>query len=63
MTYRAEREAKLAELLKDLTQEGRCQFDHEGYCQEHDWFTSARPCPHGRAQQALEAYQLTGVLL
>lgn len=57
------REAKLAKLLEALAQEGRCELDHEGYCQAHDWLSSARPCPHGEAQGVLEAYRVTGRLL
>lgn len=39
---------ELRELVKELTDSGPCQYDHEDQCQGHS--LHYRPCPHGRAQ-------------
>lgn len=54
---RREAEAQAATLLgvlEDLADmEGKCSFDHHGFCQEHSWFRTEPKCPHARAQAAL----------
>jgi len=36
-----------------LIEEGPCQPDHHGYCQEHYWFETEPVCPHARAKHLL----------
>lgn len=48
---------QLAELVKDLYDDGECDLDHHGYCQAHLWFNSDSDCPHPRAIVALSSYQ------
>lgn len=41
------------ELISDLTDDTKCSYDREGYCQTHD--VGSRPCAHERAQRLLAA--------
>lgn len=50
-----EREARLRQLVRDMTDPGACWFDHHGGCQEHGYL-SLKPgelCPHAEAKQLL----------
>ncbi|GGJ55830.1 hypothetical protein GCM10007173_13330 [Glutamicibacter ardleyensis] len=50
-----EREAKMRQLIRDLTDPGKCWFDHNGGCQEHGYLTlePGELCPHAEATQLL----------
>lgn len=47
----AERVPGLLDLIAELTDTDRCEYDHHGYCQTHG--LHADPCPHGRAKALL----------
>ena len=50
-----EREAHLRQLVRDMTDPGKCWFDHHGGCQEHGYL-DLKPgelCPHAEAKQLL----------
>ena len=50
-----EREAQLRQLVRDMTDPGKCWFDHHGGCQEHGYL-DLKPgelCPHTEAKQLL----------
>lgn len=50
-----EREAQLRQLIRDMTDPGKCWFDHHGGCQEHGYL-DLKPgelCPHAEAKQLL----------
>jgi len=38
----------LRTLVRELTDDGKCDYDHNDYCQSHSLHD--RPCPHGRAK-------------
>lgn len=50
-----EREAKMLMLIRDLTDPGKCWFDHHGGCQEHGYLTlkPGELCPHAEAKHLL----------
>lgn len=50
-----EQEAKMRHLIRDLTDPGKCWFDHNGGCQEHGYLTlkPGELCPHAEAKQLL----------
>lgn len=41
----------LLSLIADLTDDGPCRYDHNGYCQGHS--LDPKPCPHERAKRVL----------
>lgn len=45
-------------LIRDLTDEGDCWFDHGGGCQEHGYLslTPEQECPHSEAKRLLAAH-------
>lgn len=45
-----ERDA-LLDLISDLAHTDRCEYDHHGYCQAHDWYIGGKECPHARAMK------------
>lgn len=50
-----EREAQMRQLIRDMTDPGKCWFDHHGGCQEHGYL-DLKPgelCPHAEAKQLL----------
>lgn len=52
-----EREAQMRQLIRDMTDPGKCWFDHHGGCQEHGYL-ELKPgelCPHAEAKQLLGA--------
>lgn len=42
------------DLLSDFCERSECDLDHDGACQEHNWFGDGE-CPHARARRMLEA--------
>lgn len=49
------REQKMRQLIRDMTDPGKCWFDHHGGCQEHGYL-DLKPgelCPHAEAKQLL----------
>ncbi len=50
-----EREAQMRQLIRDMTDPGKCWFDHRGGCQEHGYLTlkPGELCPHAEAMQLL----------
>ncbi|MGS2645896.1 hypothetical protein [Streptosporangium sp. G12] len=58
LAVRDEELESLRELVRDLTDEDSCWFDHHGYCQAHGWMDTEPRCPHGRAQDLLTALDL-----
>ena len=47
--------ARSLEILKDIYDEGECQYDHHGSCQTHGWINMGNcPCPHMRARALFE---------
>lgn len=47
-------DGSLFDLLSDLADSDPCYFDHHGYCQAHNWFTTEPKCPHARAKEVLD---------
>ncbi len=45
----------LMALLSDFCERSDCDLDHNGACQEHNWF-GEEECPHARAGRMLEAH-------
>ena len=46
---------ELIELIGDLTDADKCQFDHDGNCQVHDY---SSPCPMAQAQEIYYNHKL-----
>lgn len=51
---------KVAQLLRDLADPEPYELGQGGHCLTHGWKEEARGCPHPRAVQILEGYELTG---
>ena len=39
-------------IMRDLTDDDDCHYDHHGYCQAHGWLTDG-VCPHKRSKELL----------
>jgi hypothetical protein len=45
---------ELEGIIRDLTDEDDCHYDHHGYCQTHYWFYDDNTCPHKRAKALIK---------
>lgn len=45
--------AALRDLVESLSEDTKCRLDHNGHCQEHNWFSTKERCANARACELL----------